>query len=63
MIELSDSEKIAYQMVTSVPKVSQVVMKADGSIDIKDLHAYMNALVRHMNYAEIKRRGNYVDVN
>ena len=62
-IELSNSEKIAYQMVTAVPAASKEVVQANGAIDIKDLHAYLRKLVREMELADTKRRSSYTDVD
>jgi len=60
-MELSDSEKIAYRMIMAVPEAVSSIQLPNGAIDIKDLHRYMHSLVRSLDFAEMKRRNDYID--
>ena len=61
-LELSDSEKLAYQMITSTPDAVKQLATPDGGIGLNAMHAFMRNLVRKMELAEAKRRNTFVDV-
>lgn len=61
-VTLSNSEKIAYRMITALPDVASKVANGTSTIDVKDMHSYMHRLVLGMEVAEAIRRENYIDV-
>lgn len=61
-IELSPAENLALNLLRSSGEI-QKLSRPDGTINLDDLHQYFRTLTRKLEYALIRRRNEYIDVN
>ena len=60
--ELSIAEQIALALLRNTPQEIQKIARPDGTINLDDLHDYYHSLVRKLDYARIRRRTEYIEV-
>ena len=60
-VELSPSEQIALALLRNTPPEIQKLSRPDGTINLEDLHTYFHTLSRKLEYAQVRRKTDYID--
>ena len=61
-LNLSKAEAQAFNLLRASPTELQKIARPDGTVSIDDLHNYFATLSRNMQYAQDRRRHEYIDV-
>jgi hypothetical protein len=61
-MELSIPEQTALALLRNTPQEIQKLARPDGTISLDTLYEYFQSLARKLEYAKIRRRNEYIDV-
>jgi hypothetical protein len=55
-------EQTAFNLLRNSPEEIQKVAQPNGTINLSDIHRYFKELSRKMEYAQIIRKNEYIDI-
>lgn len=60
-VNLTRDEQLALEMLKATGEI-QKIARRDGTINLADIGNYFQELVRHLEFSQKRRRGDYIDV-
>jgi len=59
---LTPIEMIAFTLLRNTPEEIQKIAQPNGTIHQDDIHRYFRDLARKLDYAQIRRKNEYIDI-